>query len=201
MVCDNHTLRQDKIKNYALHCKNKKQIIQLSKKGNIIKKSEHLIRDPYVLDFMQIPITHKLTEKGLEQKLITNLQLFLLELGKGFAFISRQHRISIRNNHFYIDLVFYHRILKCFVLIDLKTRHVKHGDIGQMNLYLNYFKKEKVTHVLLASIRRNPKKIDGYIINTLHRMMAPVAQKYPDKVVLVKQMGESEPAYLYEIKY
>lgn len=66
---------------------------------------------------------------------------------------------------------------------------------------LNYFKKEKVTHVLLASIRRNPKKIDGYIINTLHRMMAPVAQKYPDKVVLVKQMGESEPAYLYEIKY
>ncbi|MCC6370503.1 MAG: DUF1016 family protein [Bacteroidia bacterium] len=123
--------------------KNKKQIIQLSKKGNIIKKSEHLIRDPYVLDFMQIPITHKLTEKGLEQKLITNLQLFLLELGKGFAFISRQHRISIRNNHFYIDLVFYHRILKCFVLIDLKTRHVKHGDIGQMNLYLNYFKKEE----------------------------------------------------------
>jgi len=123
--------------------KNKKQILQLSKKGNIVKKSEHIIKDPYVLDFMQIPMSAKLTEKGLEQKLITNIQLFLLELGKGFAFIARQQKVSIRNNHFYIDLVFYHRILKCFVLIDLKTRHVKHNDIGQMNLYLNYYKKEE----------------------------------------------------------
>jgi predicted nuclease of restriction endonuclease-like (RecB) superfamily len=123
--------------------KNKKQILQLSKKGNVIRSSEHIIRDPYVLDFMQIPIAHKLNEKGLEQKLISYLQLFLLELGKGFAFVARQYKISLRNNHFYIDLVFYHRILKCFVLIDLKTRHVKHGDIGQMNLYLNYFKKEE----------------------------------------------------------
>ena len=69
--------------------------------------------------------------------------MFLLELGKGFAFIARQYKISLRNKHYYIDLVFYHRILKCFVLIDLKTRKVNHGDIGQMNLYLNYFKKEE----------------------------------------------------------
>ena len=69
--------------------------------------------------------------------------MFLLELGKGFAFIARQYRISLRNKHFHIDLVFYHRILKCFVLIDLKIKKVDHGDIGQMNLYLNYFKKEE----------------------------------------------------------
>jgi hypothetical protein len=69
--------------------------------------------------------------------------LFLLELGKGFAFVGRQYKISLRNKHFYIDLVFYHRILKCFVLIDLKTKAVKHNDIGQMNLYLNYFKVEE----------------------------------------------------------
>ncbi len=123
--------------------KNKKQILQLSKKGNVVKKSEHIIKDPYVLDFMQIPMSSRLTEKNLEQKLISNIQLFLLELGKGFAFVARQYKLTIRNNHFYIDLVFYHRILKCFVLIDLKTRHVKHNDIGQMNLYLNYFKKEE----------------------------------------------------------
>ena len=69
--------------------------------------------------------------------------MFLLELGKGFAFIAKQYRISLRNKHFHIDLVFYHRILKCFVLIDLKIKKVDHGDIGQMNLYLNYFKKEE----------------------------------------------------------
>lgn len=99
----------------------------------------------YVLDFLNIEHRKKISEKHLEQKISDNLQLFLLELGKGFAFIGRQYRISIRNNHFKIDLVFYHRILKCFVLIDLKTRKVKHNDIGQMNLYLNYFKTEENT--------------------------------------------------------
>jgi YhcG PDDEXK nuclease domain len=79
----------------------------------------------------------------LEQRIIDNLQQFILELGKGFAFVARQFRISLRNKHYSIDLVFYHRILKCFVLIDLKTKKVNHGDIGQMNLYLNYFKAEE----------------------------------------------------------
>lgn len=69
--------------------------------------------------------------------------MFLLELGKGFAFVGRQYKISLRNKHFYIDLVFYHRILKCFILIDLKTKAVRHNDIGQMNLYLNFFKSEE----------------------------------------------------------
>lgn len=84
-----------------------------------------------------------MTEKDFEQKIIDNLQMFLLELGKGFAFVARQYRISLRNKHYHIDLVFYHRILKCFVLIDLKTKKVSHGDIVQMNLYLNYFKTEE----------------------------------------------------------
>jgi hypothetical protein len=96
-----------------------------------------------VLDFLKISQSNKVTEKQLEQKIIDNLQLFLLELGKGFAFVSRQHKVSLRNKHYYIDLVFYHRILKCFVLIDLKIKAVRHNDIGQMNLYLNYFKAEE----------------------------------------------------------
>lgn len=79
----------------------------------------------------------------MENKLIENLQKFLLELGKGFSFVGRQFKITIDNQHFYVDLVFYHRILKCFVLIDLKAQKVKHQDIGQMNLYLNYFKEEE----------------------------------------------------------
>ena len=123
--------------------KDKKGVLQLSKKGHIINDSTEISKEPYVLDFLKISQSTKVTEKQLEQKIIDNLQMFLLELGKGFAFIARQYRISLRNKHFYIDLVFYHRILKCFVLIDLKIKNVSHGDIGQMNLYLNYFKAEE----------------------------------------------------------
>jgi predicted nuclease of restriction endonuclease-like (RecB) superfamily len=123
--------------------RDKKSIIRLSKKEDSVSLPSQIIKDPYILDFLKIPQSKRVTEKQLEQKIIDNLQLFLLELGKGFAFVGRQYMISIRNKHFYIDLVFYHRILKCFVLIDLKTKAVKHGDIGQMNLYLNYFKMEE----------------------------------------------------------
>ena len=123
--------------------KDKKGVLQLSENGHIVSHPMEAIKDPYVLDFLKIPQSQKMTEKGLEQKIIDNLQMLLLELGKGFAFIARQYRISLRNKHYSIDLVFYHRILKCFVLIDLKIRKVVHGDIGQMNLYLNYFKNEE----------------------------------------------------------
>jgi predicted nuclease of restriction endonuclease-like (RecB) superfamily len=99
--------------------KDKKGVLQLSKKGHIVSHPTEAVKDPYVLDFLKIPQSHKMTEKDLEQKIIDNLQMFLLELGKGFAFVARQFRISLRNKHYSIDLVFYHRILKCFVLIDL----------------------------------------------------------------------------------
>jgi len=123
--------------------KDKKTVFNLSKKRQMLFHATETVKDPYVLDFLQIPHSDKMTEKVLEQKIIDNLQMFLLELGKGFTFVARQYRISLRNKHYSIDLVFYHRILKCFVLIDLKTRNVAHGDIGQMNLYLNYFKSEE----------------------------------------------------------
>lgn len=123
--------------------RDKKGVIQLSENGHITNQPSELIKDPYMLDFLKIPQSYRVTEKHLEQKIIDNLQLFLLELGKGFAFVGRQYKISLRNKHFFIDLVFYHRILKCFVLIDLKTKAVRHTDIGQMNLYLNYFKTEE----------------------------------------------------------
>lgn len=123
--------------------RNKKEVLNSAVKNKPSRTPSALIKDPYVLDFLKIPQSNKVTEKQLEQKIIDNLQLFLLELGKGFAFVGRQYKISLRNKHFYIDLVFYHRILKCFILIDLKTKEVRHTDIGQMNLYLNFFKKKE----------------------------------------------------------
>ncbi|MCM8831946.1 MAG: PDDEXK nuclease domain-containing protein [Candidatus Omnitrophica bacterium] len=122
--------------------KDKKSVLKLAKKGQIIEKEEDIIKNPYVLEFLGIPEQYQYTEKELEQKIIDNLQMFLLELGRGFCFFSRQYRITLNNNHFYVDLVFYHTILKCYVLIDLKVGKITHQDIGQMNMYLNYFKAE-----------------------------------------------------------
>lgn len=123
--------------------KDKKGVLKLAEKGQVIEKNHDLIKEPYVLEFLGIPESHQYSEKELEQKIIDNLQMFLLELGKGFAFIKRQFRMTLNNRHFYVDLVFYHRILRCFVLIDLKIGEVDHGDVGQMNMYLNYFKEEE----------------------------------------------------------
>ncbi len=125
--------------------KDKKGVLKLSERGEIVETSKDIIREPYVLEFLGIPEDYKYSEKELEQKIIDNLQMFLLELGKGFTFVKRQFRITLNNRHFYADLVFYHRILKCFVIIDLKIGEVDHGDIGQMNMYLNYFKTEENT--------------------------------------------------------
>lgn len=121
--------------------KNKSEMVRLTQKRKRIQKHHDAVKDPYILDFLGV--NGKISEKRLEQAIIDNLQAFLLELGKGFAFVGRQFKISIRNKHFSVDLVFYHRILKCFVLFDLKTRMVNHTDIGQMNWYLNYFKAEE----------------------------------------------------------
>jgi predicted nuclease of restriction endonuclease-like (RecB) superfamily len=125
--------------------KDKEGVLKLAREGNLVEKPEDLIKDPFVLEFLNIPEQHQYIETELEEKIISNLQQFILELGKGFAFIGRQYRMSIGGKHFRLDLLFYHRILKCFVLIDLKRGEIDHQDIGQMNLYLNYFKKEEAT--------------------------------------------------------
>lgn len=123
--------------------KNKDEILALSEKGQIIEKPLDLIKDPYVLEFLGLNDKSIYSENDLEQKLIDKLEQFLLELGKGFTFVARQERISFDEKHFRIDLVFYNRILKCFVLIDLKIGELKHQDIGQMQMYVNFFDREK----------------------------------------------------------
>ncbi len=123
--------------------KDKEGILRLAREGSFIQRPEDIVKDTYTLEFLNLPEKNRYTEQDLEQRLIDNLQTFLLELGKGFAFIGRQYHITINNRHYHIDLVFYHRILKCFVLIDLKKNAVRHQDIGQMNMYLGYFAKEE----------------------------------------------------------
>lgn len=125
--------------------KDKEGILQLARQGQKVEKPGDIIREPYVLDFLQIPEPYHLSESDLESRIISKLQSFLLELGRGFAFIGRQYRIVLGNRPHYVDLVFYHRILKCFVLLDLKRQEAGYEDIGQMNMYLGYFEYEENT--------------------------------------------------------
>jgi predicted nuclease of restriction endonuclease-like (RecB) superfamily len=125
--------------------KNKEEILQLSTQGQVISKPNDILRDPYIFEFLKIPEGQLPSEMELENLLCDNLQQFLLELGKGFTYVGRQYRMTINNKHYRVDLVFYHRILRCFVLIDLKINEVQHGDIGQMNMYLGYFANEENT--------------------------------------------------------
>lgn len=123
--------------------RDKEGILSLAQRGIEIQKPEDVIKSTYTLEFLNLPEPKQYTESDLEQRLIDNLQKFLLELGKGFTFVGRQYKITINNVHYHVDLVFYHRILKCFVLIDLKKNSVRHEDIGQMNMYLGYFVAEE----------------------------------------------------------
>ena len=119
--------------------RDKKGVKQLSVKGQVIEKVEDTLKDPYILEFVGLPEEVKYSENELEQKLINKLEQFLLELGKGFAFIGRQVRFTFDDEHFRVDLVFYNRFLQCFVLLDLKIGKLTHQDLGQMQMYVNYY--------------------------------------------------------------
>ena len=122
--------------------RDKEGVMQLAREGQIVEKPEDLIKDPLILEFTGLPVLPRYTEKRLEQRLIDNLQQFMLELGKGFTFVGRQVRLTFNEEHYFIDLVFYNRYLQSFVLIDLKRGKLKHQDIGQMQMYVNYYDRE-----------------------------------------------------------
>lgn len=122
--------------------RDKEEVLQLSQKGQIIEKPKDLIKDPYVLEFLGLDNLPSYSENKLETSIINHLEKFIMELGKGFLFQGRQVRFSFEEEHFYVDLVFYNRILRCFVLIDLKIGKLKHQDIGQMQMYVNYYDRE-----------------------------------------------------------
>lgn len=120
----------------------KESVLALAHQGTQVAKPSDIIHDPFVLEFTGLPVHKRYKESQLEAALKKHMETFLLELGRGFAFIGRQYVIPIGSRRFKVDLVFYHTILKCYVLFDLKRSEIHHQDIGQMNMYINYFKNE-----------------------------------------------------------
>jgi predicted nuclease of restriction endonuclease-like (RecB) superfamily len=125
-----------------LKSRDKEGVLALASEGLQIERPVDAIKDPYVLEFLALPESHRLTETKLEEALLSQLQVFLLELGSGFAFVGRQLRLTLDGDHFYPDLVFYHIKLKCYVVVDLKIGKLTHADLGQMQLYVNYYDRE-----------------------------------------------------------
>ena len=123
----------------------KNKVMELAREGQIIENAQDILKDPYVFEFTGLPELPVYKEGDLEDTLTTNLSQFLLELGKGFSYIGRQQKFTIEGRTYSVDLVFYHRILKCFILIDLKKGTIQHEDVGQMNFYLNYYREEMNT--------------------------------------------------------
>lgn len=122
--------------------KDKEGVMALARDGQMLQAPSDMVKDPYVLEFLGLPQSDKLYESNIESALIEHLQKFLLELGKGFSFVARQKRFTIDGQNFFIDLLFYNYILKCFVLVDLKIGKLFHQDLGQMQMYINYYTRE-----------------------------------------------------------
>lgn len=121
---------------------NKEKVLTLAHQGQEIISAEDILKNPYVFEFLGIPENKPIIEKELETKLVRHIEDFLLELGKGFMFVGTQQRITINNTHYYVDMVFYNKILRCYILIELKTTKLGISDGGQLNTYLNYYKTE-----------------------------------------------------------
>ena len=122
--------------------KNKKKVIELSKKGQIVNEPKDIIKNPYILEFLGLEEKPFYSETDLETAIINEIEKFMLELGRGFFFGGRQVRFTFDEKHFFVDLVFYNRLLKCFVIIDLKIGELEHSDLGQMQMYVNYYDRK-----------------------------------------------------------
>lgn len=176
--------------------KDKQQILRLSKKGRLAEKPADLVKDPYILEFLGIPEQTDFSETELESRLIDHLQEFLLELGTGFAFVARQKRFTFEEDHFRVDLVFYNRLLQCFVLFDLKTEKLKHQNLGQMQMYVNYYDRYEKTDFEnpTIGILLCPQKNDAVVELTLPENSNIFASQYqlylPDKKLLQKKLQE-----------
>ena len=178
--------------------KDKGGVLELSRKGQLIQKPEDAIKDPYILEFLGLDERTKYTEMDLEEQVITKLKSFILELGKDFLFVDRQKRITISNRHYYIDLVFYHRILRCFVLIDLKLGELTHADTGQMSFYLNYYKQNEVREgenepiglILCASKKHELAK---YILTEKNMFASEYKLRLPSEQLLKEKLKKLLP--------
>lgn len=174
----------------------KSAVKQLSEKGQIIEKSSDLVKDPYVLEFLGLEEKTKYSESDLETRIIDNLQTFLLELGAGYTFVARQKRFTFNESHFRVDLVFYNRLLRCFVVFDLKIGTLKHQDLGQMQMYVNYYdryEKQEDENPTIGVLLCQDKE-DSLVELTLPKNSNIYASKYqlylPDKKMLQRKLQE-----------
>jgi predicted nuclease of restriction endonuclease-like (RecB) superfamily len=161
-----------------LHSKDKKGLLRLAKKGQEINNPADAVKEPVILEFLGLPESYRLVESKLEDALIRNMQEFLLELGKGFAFVARQKRLTLEGDHFYADLVFYHTVLKAYIIVDLKTHPLSHADLGQMQLYVNYFDEEirtegdNPTIGLILCTKKNKSMVKYFFGDKKHNIFA-----------------------------
>ena len=203
-ITENLSVRDFKRQIYSLHyerlllSKDKKGLINDENKNNLPSTPEEIIKDPYILDFLNLEENSKYNETYLEQKIIDYLQKFLLELGQGFSFVARQKRFTIDNEHYYIDLLLYNIYLKSYVIIELKTGKFKHEYAGQLNFYLNYVKKEinkerdnEPVGIILCTEKNNI-KIEYALGGINNNIFVSKYQLYlPDKKELEKQLKKA----------
>lgn len=200
-ITENLSVKDLKRQMYSLHyerllmSKDKKALVEYEKKKNVPSKTEELIKDPYILEFLDLDEKKNYTENEIETKILDNLQKFLLELGQGFSFVARQKRFTIDNDHFYIDLLFYNIYLKCYVVIELKTTKFKHENVGQMNFYLNYVRKELNQHKdnepigILLCTEKDKVQAEYAITGMLNKMFVSKYKLYlPTKEELEKEI-------------
>ena len=174
----------------------KDNVNRLSTEGQLIEKASDLVKDPYVLEFLGLEEKSEYSENELETRLINNLQAFLLELGTGYTFVARQKRFTFNEEHFRVDLVFYNRMMRCFVLFDLKIGTLKHQDLGQMQMYVNYYdryeKQEDENPTIGVLLCQD--KDDSMVELTMPKDSNIYASKYqlylPDKKLLQEKLGE-----------
>ena len=174
----------------------KENVKQLAKKGQIIEKSSDLVKDPYVLEFLGLEEKSGYSESDLETRIIDNLQTFLLELGAGYTFVARQKRFTFNESHVRADLVFYNRLLRCFVVFDLKIGMLKHQDLGQMQMYVNYYDRyeKQADENPTIGVLLCQDKDDALVELTLPKDSNIYASQYqlylPDKKLLQKKLQE-----------
>jgi len=181
--------------------KDKAGIRKMAEKGVVIEKPQDVIKNPFVLEFLGLDENTKYTETDLETAIIDKLETFLLELGKGFLFEARQKRFTFDEDHFFVDLVFYNRILRCYVLIDLKIGELKHQDLGQMMMYVNYFdrfvKLEQETPTIgIVLCKKNKASLVEITLPENSNIRSAEYQLYlPSKEELKKQIEEAEKEF------
>jgi len=176
--------------------RNKDEVVRLANEGQKLEKPSDLLKSPLILEFLGMEEKAAYSESDLESAIISKLQKFLLELGKGFLFEARQKRFSFNEKSFFVDLVFYNRLLQCYVVIDLKTDELKHQDLGQMQMYVNYFDRhvkavhEKPTIGILLCKEKNDSVVELTLPENANIYASEYSLYLPDKALLQQKLAE-----------